>query len=393
MSVDLAYAISRTLTHATQGRTPYGVFIGAVIAFWGTLPVDHPSILTGWTVDFFQPSFGLYLLVFLLKLPLLVLDLLTGVLIYRISLNAGVSEHKAAVAFSLWFLNPYVMLTNEMWGSVEILPTFLLVLVYAFSRTRKGQIGAAFTYAAATAVKLFPVILLPIYPAVFRARRKLSLMFVLACALGVGTYFGWVSFAGYNPWFQLRQYNLFTQYFDEYVISTTGGIQVGLATIALILTYVLIAERWPRDERASFDGALLILLVFMAFTSWFPQSLIWLIPFLILDVAFGDRSIAYLIVLLSSAFFFDIVAFYPYFTANSSAFFFIPAKDYVTKSVVAAYETFAKADANVLFGGPFARALFSATCIVYSLKLIEKRTGLISTLQKLLFYGDVGGSG
>jgi hypothetical protein len=197
--------------------------------------------------------------------------------------------------------------------------------------------------------------------------------------------------AGYNPWFQLKQYDLFTQNFDEYVLSaTTGAGAVGLATIALIITYVLIAERWPRqgDQAAIFDAVLLTLLVFLGLSSWYPQALIWLIPFLVLDVVLGKRNISYLVVLLSSAFFFDCVAFYQYFIANGNAFFFVPANTEFLKSAVSAYRVFAKADANVLVGGPFTRSLFTVTSMIYSAKLIEKRTGLISTLQARLFRND-----
>jgi hypothetical protein len=390
MSLDLAYAVHQTLVGSVQGRTPYGIFIKTMIAFWTAIPVDHPSLLTNWTVDIFQPSFGLYLLVFLLKFPLLVLDVLTAVVIYWFALNAEVGKDKARFAFFLWFLNPYVLLTNEMWGTVEILPTFLLVLAFGSLQIKRSRIWSALTYAGATAVKLFPFILLPIFLSVYRPRRKLSLLFVLACALGVSSYFAWISLAGYSPWFQLKQYDLFTQNFDEYVLSATTGAAVGLATIALIITYVLIAERWPRDQAATFDGALLILLVFFGLSSWFPQSLIWLIPFLVLDTVIGNRSIHYLIILLSSALFFDVIAFYQYFTANGNAFFFVPASNHILKIAVTAYETFAKTDAIVLFGGPFARALFFATCMIYSLRIIEKRTGLISTFIELIKHSSGG---
>jgi hypothetical protein len=391
MSLDLAYAVHQTLVGSVQGRTPYGIFIKTMIAFWTTIPVDHPSLLMNWTVDIFQPSLGLYLLVFLLKFPLLVLDVLTAVVIYRVALNAGVGEHKAKLAFFLWFLNPYVVLTNEMWGTVEILPTFLLVLAFGSLQTKRSRIWSALTYAGATAVKLFPFILLPVFLSVYRPRKKLSTLFVLACALGVSSYFAWIYLAGYNPWFQLKQYDLFTQSFDEYVLSATRGAgAVGLATIALIIMYVLIAERWPRDQAVTFDGALLIMLVFFGLSSWFPQSLIWLIPFLVLDAAIRNRSIRYLIILLSSALFFDIIAFHQYFTANGNAFFFVPASNHILKTAVAAYETFAKTNAVVLFGGPFARALFFATCMIYSLKIIEKRTRLISTFIELIKYNSGG---
>ena len=390
MSLDLAYAVHQTLVGSVQGRTPYGIFIKTMIAFWTTIPVDHPSLLMNWTVDIFQPSLGLYLLVFLLKFPLLVLDVLTAVVIYRVALNAGVGEHKAKLAFFLWFLNPYVVLTNEMWGTVEILPTFLLVLAFGSLQTKRSRIWSALTYAGATAVKLFPFILLPVFLSVYRPRKKLSTLFVLACALGVSSYFAWIYLAGYNPWFQLRQYDLFTQNFDEYVLSATTGGAVGLATIALIITYVLIAERWPRqgDQAVIFDAVLLTLLVFLGLSSWYPQALIWLIPFLVLDVVLGKRNISYLVVLLSSAFFFDCVAFYQYFIANGNAFFFVPANTEFLKSAVSAYRVFAKADANVLVGGPFTRSLFTVTSMIYSAKLIEKRTGLISTLQARLFRND-----
>lgn len=73
LTIDLAYVMSY---YSTFPSLPSTSFISLIVGFWSILPVDHPILSTAWNIEVFHPSLGMYLLVFLMKLPLLVIDLL-----------------------------------------------------------------------------------------------------------------------------------------------------------------------------------------------------------------------------------------------------------------------------------------------------------------------------
>ena len=384
LSLDLAFTVSQISSSSPWGKSPYGRFMESVLYIWQILPVDHPAVASSWTVDFFHASPGLYLLVFMLKLPLLGLDLLTGALLYKMVENAKLGRDRANLAFWLWFLNPYVLIVNEMWGAFSLLPTLLALWACASFRENEKTLRAAAVLAGAIAANLFAIMILPMF-LILNKQRRSRLILIAGGILGVAIYFGWVSYAGYDPWISLKQYDQFTQYFDEYLIS---GIfagpthEIGLATLGVVLSYAIVARKWLGGKRGVFDATLLTFLVYFAFGLWFPQFLIWMIPFLVLDVAIGGRRLTYMIVLLSSALFLDLVAFYPYFTSNGNALFFIPATMPIIARAVAAYRTFAIDTFVILVAGPLSRAIFIATCLAYSFALVEKQTKFLTSLRK-----------
>jgi len=299
---------------------------------------------------------------------------------------------RAGLGLLAWTFNPYVLLVNEMWAPVDMLPTFLMFLAFVLILLGRRTVLSALSLGLAIAIKLFPLMTLPIFLAVNNTphRRKMLVAYLLCAFMGAAAYFAWVASAGYSPWIQLKQYDVFTQYFDEFTLSTLDDSKIGIATIALISTSVLILEKWPKDCRRASDAATLLLLTFFAFGNWFPQFLLWLIPFLTLDFAAKRRPIIYLLTLVSSAFFIDVVAFYSYFTSNGSAFFFVPADTSTLKAWVTGYEQFARNDIIILLGGPLARASFSAICVLYAVKIIEENTMLISTLiRDLAHHGSI----
>lgn len=376
MSFDLAFLVDEITAPSKWANAPYGIFMQLIFRGWQLLPVDHPQLVTSWTPDYFNGSPGLYILVFLLKFPLLLLDILTGYVLFTIVRSEGLGDKKASMAFWLWFLNPYVFLVNEMWAAVDLLPSLLLLVALA-ALQRKKIVGGAFAFAAATAFKLFPILLLPVFPALGK-RSRTTALFVTMGLVGIGVYFWWTLAAGFDPWLALKQYDPFTQYFDEYVIATLAGETVGLATVGLIVSYAIIGEKWVHDRTEWLDAALLVFLVFFAFGNWFPQYFIWAIPLVTFDVAIGRRRRVYLLSLIASALFMGIAAFYFYFTSVGHAFFFMPLYNQSITSALGSYTSFVRDNLVVLLLGPLARTIFITTCMLYILKLVQSRTSIVS---------------
>lgn len=385
LNLDLSFAVSRIDQTSMLTMTPYGALLKMIVGIWLLVPVDHPVLASAWSIDSFNPSLGIYVLVFMIKLPLLILDLFTGSLLYFIAARPelGLTEKKARHVIFLWFLNPYVFLVNEMTGAVDIYPAFVLVLAFALIAARK-HVPAACAYVVTVSLKLLPFMLLPVL-AVLERRNRQRLLILFGGVIGVGIYVAWLLRSGYDPLSQLLQYDPFTQNIDEYAVLTAGKNGLGLMSATLVISYVLVAMKWKSDLGGLLDASLLVLLVYSSFGNWYPQLLIWTIPFLTLNYVRGQRitwSRVFFATFVVSALVVALLGFPSYFTSNGTALLFVPAGKTILKVYASDYASFAQSDFVQNLVEPITRSLFLSTCVIYCIEL-AKRNGFFQAISRL----------
>ena len=385
LNLDLSFVVSRIDQTSGLTMTPYGALLKMIVGIWLLVPVDHPVLASAWSIDSFNPSFGIYVLVFMIKLPLLILDLFTGLLLYFIAVRPelGLTEKKARRVFFLWFLNPYVFLVNEMAGAVDIYPAFVLILAFALIAARK-HVPSACAYAASVALKLLPFMLLPALAALEKRNRQ-RLLILFCGVVGVGIYVAWLLRSGYDPLSILLQYDPFTQNLDEYAVLTGAKTGLGLMSATLAISYVLVALKWKSDLGGLLDASLLVLLVYFSFGNWFPQLLIWIIPFLTLDYVRCQRvtwSRVFFATFVVSALAVVLLGFPSHFTSNGTALLFVPAANTILKVYASDYASFAQSDFVQNVVEPVVRSLFLSTCVIYCVEL-AKRNGFFQAISRL----------
>lgn len=94
------------------------------------------------------------------KLPLILAETLVGILIYKIALEFT-TQDQAKKAFSLWYLNPLVILCSTVFGQFDVFPAMMALLGIMLLYKKKYifcglAIGMGFLY------KISPVFLLPL---------------------------------------------------------------------------------------------------------------------------------------------------------------------------------------------------------------------------------------
>lgn len=102
-----------------------------------------------------------FLVSFVLKLPIFLLDILCGLLIYKIVLLYG-DKSKAKKGVYLWLTNPLIIFISAIWGHFETLPILLTLMALYFFLVNKPSLSAISLGLGVTA-KLYPAYLLPIY--------------------------------------------------------------------------------------------------------------------------------------------------------------------------------------------------------------------------------------
>lgn len=169
-----------------NGVNPYTHFVqmsnlklGSYYEYWAYLPLWmmflYPFYLL--IAPFNTPLMPLgqqsttlpFLVSFVLKLPIFFLDILCGLLIYKIVLLLG-DKTRAKKGVYLWLANPLIVFVSAIWGHFEPLPISLTLMALYFFLVDKPSLSAISLGLGVTA-KLYPAYLLPIY-AIYLLKEK-----------------------------------------------------------------------------------------------------------------------------------------------------------------------------------------------------------------------------
>jgi hypothetical protein len=174
---------SAILTAITTGRyaeaSNTGVYVGlglVLVPFfwlWTTLPIVHlpPQSLI------FSTSPPAILLSFLLKIPVLLADIGTGILILNLVKRETNLPRTGSIAFLVWYVNPFNIYWINLFGGMDIIPTFIFMLGLTFA-TNEKWIRCGLSLAIGAITRIFPVFTFPFLFSALRNknRRALSLL-------------------------------------------------------------------------------------------------------------------------------------------------------------------------------------------------------------------------
>ncbi len=265
--------------------TPWGFMSWVTYQLWLRLPTNNSEILanpnTLRTLTLASSSLLLFL-----KLPAILLDLLTGLALYRYVKDKS-SDTAAKRVLLVWFVNPFTTLSIEMWGSIVILATSMFALtMLAFARRKvliSGLLGAlAFSTAPILALAA-PALWLNLAQA---KRWRTLLLHVAGAMIGLFGYIWWTNNIQQDPF---RLLSVDTQYSfgladffaDPYAyFGAKIGIGASLAIAYAIFSYFLHQEgEWKAIPLAY--GIVSILLAFSTSNLTVP---LLILPFLSLQM-------------------------------------------------------------------------------------------------------------
>ena len=299
----------------TGAYTGLGLFLALFFAIWSALPVPHPKVETLMGNNyFFVPSPEGYALLFMMKLPILLFDLLTAVLIQTVAKRATGSTLIGGRAFVLWYLNPlnlYLMNSGANPGAFDVIPAAGLLMAIVLCSSKRW-LGAGICLAAATMLRLFPILLFPFFVVYSfgegrQASFRLSLGFIapiavalLSQAYSIGSPKAAVDVVSAlilrNPWV-LNYYGF------------SIGTYLTLMPFLLLVQIYLVGRYW-RERRLLVTVMLAALLVVFATTYHQPYHFIWIMP-LLTAYAFIDRDTLYLFIPLCLAAFLSSEGYAP----------------------------------------------------------------------------------
>ena len=360
------------------------LLVRAMYCAWRIVPIAHPLVESMTGFWYFVPSLSSNLLIFMLKLPLLIFDIMCGYVVSRLCLSHTASRHLAYVAFMLWMVNPYLTIVTEMFGAYDVIVVFFL-LVSIFLFDRKKVCLSAVLLAVSAAFKPYSLLLFPAFTLSLvrggRARQAAKFTGVLALLGLVGPVLFIASGATPQAIADLFSYYFVKggTFFQSFVLrsETSEFLKMAMSLTFTLLTVCLafMYGLWKISSENLLDSSFALCLTFLVFSFWHPQMLIWTIPFITLDYCINRTSKIYPTVFFLTAFAFEFVYFSFYFTSHGHSFMFIP--NYTAQISELSRSTRSLYESNsALIIANIARSVFSGVCIYYLVRIFLRNIDL-----------------
>ena len=267
----------------------------------------HPLDARVFFGSFPTPIIVDWLFAFLAKLPIIFFDFATAVLIYKVIGDLTQDLKKSTVGMGLFFLNPYSIWISAVYGQFDVVPAFFLLLSLVFL-VKKDPWKAALCMASSAALKFFSVLL--VFPSIlyfWRTSKKRSLGFLTGLVSSLFLFSLPFLVLNARAFFSFVSVPLATNYlgqlsilsvFRAFGICQAPASFIPLSNIitlsALIFFYVFLL----RNQFLVSDGIwrmnrvflLSILLFFLSFRQVNEQYLMWVLPFMVLDVVLDGSA-------------------------------------------------------------------------------------------------------
>jgi hypothetical protein len=248
-----------------------GLFITPFYAIWSILPAPNPTISN-------------YLLALTMRVPILLFDLITGILVYMIAKRLTNSGRLGELAFLLWYLNPfnmYLMISPWNSGEFDIIPTAFVALSIMLASNKRWSVSGL-SLCLAALLRIFPIFLFPFLLFYARRSKGATARFAAAFALPLLVFLlvempqvssGWImaeavlSMPLRFPWI-LRYLGFpLTSYFY-------------LTPLLLLVQLYVCGKYWGDRSKSGMQLVLGPLLVLFVSTYHEPYHFIWALPFL-----------------------------------------------------------------------------------------------------------------
>jgi len=333
---------------------------------WISIPLDHGNYQE-WigNIAAYPNDLASNILIFILKLPVLIFDLLSGLVIHRIMMN--LNPARASRAFAFWILNPYVTLVTEMQGSIDIIPVFFLLLSVYFTTKRKVSL-ASLSGLLGTALKLFPIFFLPALVYRIRTCKRPTAILTTGFVVGAAICIYTIDRAGLNWLLALLSYDPFILQVNE-ILLTPYATRIGLASLFGLSFYLLTHYLWKASDTVELDGAFGAGLVILPFINYWPSYLLWTLPFFTLNSAKNKRWFVYSTIWLLSAFSYLLITFD---FAGSNSLFYIPTDNLFMEALAKPIQSLRANQLIPLILGPILRSLFTAFSLYLALLVFNR---------------------
>lgn len=252
----------------------------------GTFPYS-----LAWT-DFVSTG-HVFQVLFALKTPYLIFDLLGGFLLLGILDD----EAQARRAFAFWMVNPLNIYVTYMFGRYEVIPLFFLLLALYYAKSRRNDM-ASLLLGVSTCFRLFPLLFFPSFliglERTNRRRIRMTLFYLLAVIPGMllSVYLDSLSVAPPRGMFGGLE-----SFFSYLLVPDVNWSPAGAYSFTVylfpmgLMLLLLMQNALQKNFGSVWKMLLAILSLYYAVGYFHPQYLMWGSPLVALLIAERPRTV------------------------------------------------------------------------------------------------------
>lgn len=273
---------SQVVSFISTGHFPpistFGVYLGTEIILtpffwlWTILPIEHPHLHN--LINYTTPAISL---VVLMKLPILISDIFTAIILTRLIKRITNSEKRCAIACLSWLANPYNFYYLYVFGSMDVIPATILLIAVTLAWSQKLT-RSGFTTAIGGLIRIYPLAALPFFLHLNKSMRERLLLitgslFPLACILVL------LNAAAKGGTSSILSIPLTQYWLLEFLGGNISGGQLIILTPFLLSTQLYVVFRfWRAEPNALHLATVPILALLLAATTYAGSSnhFIWI---------------------------------------------------------------------------------------------------------------------
>jgi len=222
------------------------------------------------------------------KLPLLILIMFSGFIIYKIVIKAGYSEIKARMVVIIWLLNPVTLYSGVMMGQNDILAIlpFLVGLYYYFNYP---YIAFIF-FGIGSSVKSFPLIWSIVLAAIYPTKNwvKRIMLAVIPTLIYAGTLLPYIKYDYFR--YDVLNSGLSTRIFEAVIDIGFGDKLLIVPVLLVILVLIGIKNNLGNNMLGVAKILVAASFIILGFSHFHPQWFMWIMPFLSIYLVVTNKN-------------------------------------------------------------------------------------------------------
>jgi len=143
---------------ATGVYGPIELLLAPFFWIWTVLPIQHPPV---YDMAYSNTTSAL-LLALLMKLLPFIADVITGVVVFKLTQQLTHSEKKSKLATIVWYLNPYNIFWINAVGYMDVIPTLVFLLAILLGCSSKW-FRSGVCIAIASILRIYPIFSFPFF--------------------------------------------------------------------------------------------------------------------------------------------------------------------------------------------------------------------------------------
>jgi len=296
----LSWTIGANLVFQTisTGKLPplstYGIYLGIEIVLapfywlWTILPVEHPNVNFA-TLD--QRTIPAISLIFLMKIPIFLFDIVTLILLMRIVRHVSNSEQKSIAAGLTWFVNPYNFYILYFFGAMDIIAIGFFLLALNFElEGRWFRCGIATILSAL--LRIYALAVYPFFIPLMKTKSSRTSL-ILGSAMPVAFAIGLLYLSGDTL---ATVFNIPAKEFWllEFLGFNVLGMQfIRWSPVLMIFQLYVVARFWRRDTNIIYLASVSLLALLLGATLYGgeAQHFLWVCPLLSACIAMHPEDL------------------------------------------------------------------------------------------------------